>query len=68
MTVTLQQMIECAHRELGMRRAVYPNLIDRKKMSQERADREIAAMEAIVQFLENAQVEQRNGDEAASRQ
>lgn len=37
----------CVRRELSFRRKVYPGWVERKKMSQEDADREIAVMEAI---------------------
>lgn len=36
-----------ANRELHYRRRVYPGLVQRGKMTQQQADREIALMEAI---------------------
>jgi hypothetical protein len=42
------EKLECVRREVLKRRQVYPRLIEQKKMSQERADREIQVMDAIV--------------------
>lgn len=46
-------LVACAKRELAMRRAVYPRRVADRKMTQEKADLEIDAMEAIVGVLEN---------------
>ena len=48
---TLAEQIACIERELGMRRIVYPRRIADKKMSQAKADKEIAAMEAVLATL-----------------
>ena len=48
---TLDDMIACAEREVGMRRRVYPHWVASKKMSQARADEEIAKMQAIANHL-----------------
>lgn len=50
--ITIDQMIACAKREIGMRHRVYPGWVERKKMRQAEADHQIAAMEAIVVTLE----------------
>jgi hypothetical protein len=47
--VSLDDMIRCAGRQLGMRRTVYPKFIAR--MKQDEADREIARMDAIYATL-----------------
>lgn len=44
MASTIHEQIACLDRELGMRRRVYPRWVDAKKMTQEKADREIAVM------------------------
>lgn len=52
MTVTLSQAIECAQRELRIRRKVYPSWVRKQQMSQATADYEIAAMEGVIHYLE----------------
>ena len=49
--MTIDDMIKCAEREVGMRERVYPRWVEAKKMSQAKADSEIATMKAIVEFL-----------------
>jgi hypothetical protein len=39
--------LRCIDREIALRRAVYPKWVASKRLSQEKADREIAIMEAI---------------------
>lgn len=53
--ITLAEQIRCVQREIAMRRSVYPRLIQSGKMKQGTADREIAAMEAVVQTLTRAE-------------
>ena len=50
--ITLSEMIACAKREVAWRIRTYPHWVARNKMSGEEADREIAAMRAILRFLE----------------
>lgn len=50
-TITLADQVACVEREIAMRRAVYPGLVARERMSQAKADREIAAMEAVLETL-----------------
>ncbi len=49
--MTYQQQLEAARRELAMRERVYPRWVQQEKMTQEKADHEIAAMRAIVATL-----------------
>jgi hypothetical protein len=51
--ITLEQQIKCVGREIGMRRNVYPKFVGSGKMSQEKADYEIAAMTAVYETLKN---------------
>lgn len=51
--VSLDQQLTCAKRELGMRQRIYPTWVGAKRMSQFKADDEIAAMAAIVKTLED---------------
>ncbi len=48
---SVDDMIQCAERELGYRKRVYPRLIAAKQMTQDLADREIARMTAIADRL-----------------
>jgi len=50
-TITLDQQIACAAREIAMREAVYPKWVDAKKMLPAKADFEISAMKAILATL-----------------
>lgn len=52
MSVTIQQQHQAAERELNLRRRVYPRWVVAKRMSQAKADEEIANMEAIVETLQ----------------
>lgn len=49
---TQAQMIAAVEREITMRRRVYPGRIAEKKMTQERADHEIACMEGVLAILQ----------------
>lgn len=60
MEITLEEMLECAKRELAMRKRVYPNWVAQKRMIQKKADTEIAGMDAIVQYL-SAQLDNEQG-------
>lgn len=51
--VPLAEMIAEAERELHLRRSVYPRQVGRGKLTQTRADRQIAVMEAIGETLRN---------------
>jgi hypothetical protein len=48
----IEALVECARRELTLRRKVYLGLVRRGKMTQEQADREIELMKAILSNLE----------------
>lgn len=49
--VSLQQQIDCVAREIKMREIVYPGRIAAKKMKEEKADYELAAMKAVLATL-----------------
>jgi len=51
MTVPLAGQIEAVEREIAMRKAVYAKRVASKAMKQEKADYEIAAMEAVLNSL-----------------
>ena len=46
---TPRDKLECVKRELAMRKAVYPRWIEQKKITQAKADHEIAVMASIVE-------------------
>lgn len=50
--VTLQEMLGCARREYAMRERAYPGWVERKRMTQEKADLELRYMAAIVRHFE----------------
>lgn len=49
--IDFAEQLEVAERELRLRRSAYPRWVAAKKMTQTKADREIAGMEAIVGTL-----------------
>lgn len=53
--MTIRDQIECARRELALRRNVYPKWIASNRMTKEKADREIETMASIVATLEKVQ-------------
>lgn len=52
--ITIDEQIKCVEREIFMREQVYPGRVTKHKMSQEKADREIAAMTAVLATLKAA--------------
>lgn len=54
---TINELIECARREVRLRVHVYPKLIKSKRMQPEQAEREIAMMRAIIERLATEQIE-----------
>jgi hypothetical protein len=49
--VTLDQQIAAVAREIAMRKNVYPKWVASKRMKQEEADHQIAAMEKVIETL-----------------
>jgi hypothetical protein len=50
-SVSLERQIEAVRREIKLRRQVYPNRVFQKRMSQLKADEEIAVMQAVEATL-----------------
>lgn len=50
--VALADQIACVKREIAMRRKVYPRWVADGRMTQAKADRETAIMEAVLTTLE----------------
>lgn len=54
--ISTPQQLACARRELALRRNVYPKWVREGRMTQAKADDEIAGMEAICATLEKLQL------------
>lgn len=50
--IPLDDLIACVKREIGMRERVYPRWCESGRMKKPTADREIAAMKAVLANLE----------------
>jgi hypothetical protein len=50
--MTLREQLDCARRELALRKSVYPKWVRENRMTPTKAAHEIAAMEAIHATLE----------------
>jgi len=55
----LADQIRCIEREISLRKRVYPQLIERAKMSQRKATDEIATMEAVLLTLREVDEKER---------
>jgi hypothetical protein len=53
--VSLEKQLDCARRELALRKRVYPGWVNAKRLNAFKAEDEIAAMAAIVKTLEGLQ-------------
>jgi hypothetical protein len=47
----LRDQIACVEREIALRKRVYPQLVERTKLTQRKATDEIACMEAVLLTL-----------------
>ena len=62
--ITLDDMVSCIEREIGMRERVYPRWVEQKKLLQATADQEMARMRAVRDLLltvKNVKAELRQG-------
>ena len=57
--ISLQEQITEARRELGVRKSVYPKLIQRGRMTEDQAEYHITVMQAIVETLTRLEDAQR---------
>lgn len=67
-TVTLKEQLKAVGREVGMRRSAYPKWVNAGRMSQTKADIELAAMSAAyntLKRLEAVTIEGEDDDERA---
>ncbi len=53
---SLEEQIACLERELKLRAAVYPRLIQQKQMSREKAEHEYACLRSVLHMLTNTPV------------
>lgn len=56
---TTSDKLDCIKREIGKRKYVYPRLVQEGKLSEAKANREIACMEAIAADLETEAAKER---------
>ena len=49
--IPIAEQIKCVEREIELRRRVYPRRIADRRMSQAQADKQIAAMSAVLDSL-----------------
>lgn len=50
--VTIDEMVREVERDITLRRRVYPGWVASKRMSQDKADRQISIMEAVARELQ----------------
>lgn len=55
-TLSVGVIINEIHREIGMRRRVYPELVNRKRLNQKTADYRIMCLTEAIRYLEEMQV------------
>lgn len=53
--VTLQNQIDELKRELAMRERLYPQWIDKGTLTQDKADKQVAALRASLELIEELQ-------------
>jgi hypothetical protein len=51
--ITLSDMVQCAEREYNNRLGAYPALVRQGKMTERRAEEELAVREAIYRYLKH---------------
>lgn len=56
--IDLSQQLKCVEREIEMRNRVYPRWVASKKLTQAKADQEIAAMQAVAKTLRSVIADQ----------
>lgn len=60
-TVALADQIACVRREIALRNKVYPRWIEKGRMHQTQADREIETMIAVLATLQDVQRQREPG-------
>lgn len=49
--ISHDDMVGCVRREIAMRRKVYPRWVEIGRLSRDQADREIAIMTSVLEYL-----------------
>jgi hypothetical protein len=49
--VTIEQQLACVKREIALRERVYPRFVAEQRLTQEKADAELATMRAVLVTL-----------------
>ena len=49
--IDISAQVKCVRREIAMRERVYPSWVAKGRMTQQKADHELAAMKAVEQTL-----------------
>lgn len=57
--ISLDEQIKEVRREIGLRRRVYPQFVASGRITQAKADKQMAAMEAVLETLEAKAAESR---------
>lgn len=53
---TIADQIQEVEREIALRRRVYPLWIQKRRISKEKADRQLAVMEAVLETLRSVEI------------
>lgn len=61
MTVSIEDQIKCAERELAMRLRVYKRNVEMERMDPAKAQHETEAMKAIIETLKEVRDQQQGG-------
>jgi hypothetical protein len=56
--ISLERQIACVEREISMRQRVYPNWVANRKMTEAKANEEIAVMQEVLKTLQELQIMQ----------
>ena len=56
--VSLDTQIQCVAREIAMRKSAYPKWIFHRRLTQQKADAEIAAMSAVLETLKRVKYQE----------
>lgn len=55
--VPIEAQIACVEREIAMRERAYPRWVTQLKMTQKKAEQEVAAMRAVLETLRKCKVD-----------
>lgn len=58
-TIPLSAQVECVRREIHMREKAYPRWVGQRRLTQKKADEELAAMRAVLETVERLAASER---------